>query len=294
MSVEISKPASQTSDETVEVPVRRISFGDGMAALDRHFAGGGDLLTSHLLAALSSLFPDGEDFFVRSVRHYRDRVTDPHLRRQVKGFIGQEALHGREHRIFNERLAELGYPTRAVGRIVKTSGELRTRRAPAIANLAITAALEHFTATLAEVVLQSPELRDTGGAQVVTDLFTWHALEEAEHKAVAFDVYRAVGGSERLRIWTMRTIRPGLTAFVALIMSVSLARDPAARRPTRLRESWRYFRENPLITREVWKRLKDYDRRGFHPDDHDTTALVSEWRDRLFGSDGELNTRLAA
>ena len=83
-----------------------------MRSVPKHFAQDGDLIGSHVTMALSSVFPDGEDYFVRSVRHYRDQVTDPALKRQVAGFIGQEAVHGREHRVFNDRLAELGYPTK--------------------------------------------------------------------------------------------------------------------------------------------------------------------------------------
>src|SRR4029077_2708660 len=101
--------------------------------------------------------PLGETFFVRSVRHYRDQITDPDLKRQVSGFIGQEAMHGREHRAFNDRLAELRYATTQVERFTKWALELRERIAPAKANLAATAALEHFTATLAELVLTDEE-----------------------------------------------------------------------------------------------------------------------------------------
>jgi predicted metal-dependent hydrolase len=77
-----------------KVPTRRMDFEPSFADVPRHFAGDGDLISSHLTAALSSVFPDGEDFFVRSVRHYRDRVDDPALKRDVAGFIGQEAVHG--------------------------------------------------------------------------------------------------------------------------------------------------------------------------------------------------------
>ena len=89
-----------------------MSFEESMRDLPRHFTQDGDLISGHVIAALSSVFPDGEDYFVRSVRHFRDRITDPALKRQVAGFIGQEAVHGREHRVFNDRLAELGYPTK--------------------------------------------------------------------------------------------------------------------------------------------------------------------------------------
>src|SRR3989441_5376478 len=137
---------AQTSDPTRKVPTRRISFEASLQDLPKHFAADGDLILSHVAASLSAVFPDGEDFFVRSVRHYRDQITDPELKRQVAGFIGQESVHGREHRVLNDRLAELGYPTKQVERLTKFGLETRERVAPAKANLAMTAALEHFTA----------------------------------------------------------------------------------------------------------------------------------------------------
>jgi predicted metal-dependent hydrolase len=168
--------------------------------------GAARLVTSHFTAALSGLFPDGEDFFVRSVRHYRDQITDPVLKRQVAGFIGQEAVHGREHRLLNRRFAELGYPTRRFERIAKWGLGTRERIMPPIANLALTAVLEHFTATLAELLLSDEETRRLMGDEAVRNVFLWHALEESEHKAVAFDAYRAVGGTERMRRWGFRLI----------------------------------------------------------------------------------------
>lgn len=283
----------QTSDPTRSVPTRRVSFKEGLADLPRHFASDGDLLQSHLAVSLSSLFPDGEDFFVKSVRHYRDQITDPDLKRQVAGFIGQESVHGREHREFNDRLAELGYPAKKYEWITRKGLALRWKVAPPIANLAVTAALEHFTATLAELVLTNEEVRDHFGHDEVQNLFLWHALEESEHKAVAFDVYRAVGGGERLRVWTMKFIRVGLPVVIGLQMLGSLLGDRAAYRPATLRKSWKRFRGSPLLSKAVWDQLRDYDRRDFHPDDRDTVALVEEWRATLFGTEGTLNSRLA-
>src|SRR5262245_36600415 len=110
---------TQTSNAERTVPTRRIFFEASLQDLPKHFAVDGDLILSHLAAILSGLFPDGEDFFVCSVRHYRDQITDPDLRRQVAGFIGQEVTHGREHRVFNERLDELGYSTKRVERFTR-------------------------------------------------------------------------------------------------------------------------------------------------------------------------------
>src|SRR3546814_10664261 len=95
-----------------------------------------------------------------------------------------DLMHGREHRAFNDRLAELGYPTKLVERLTKWSLELRERIATPASNLAATAALEHFTATLAELVLTNEEVRNAFGHPEVRNLFVWHALEESEHKAV--------------------------------------------------------------------------------------------------------------
>ena len=284
---------TQTGTTERTIPTRRISFEESLRDLPKHFAADGDLILSHVAAGLSAVFPDGEDFFVRSVRHYRDRITDPALKRQVAGFIGQEAVHGREHRVLNDRLAELGYPTKRVERIVRWSLETRERIVPARANLAATAALEHFTATLAELLLSSPETRDLFGDEEVGHLFMWHALEESEHKAVAFDVYKAIGGSERLRVWTMNAFRFGFVAFMGLVVATSVLRDPASRKDGNLRRSWRKFRRSPLMRRALWDQLRDYNRPDFHPDDSDTTALVAQWRTELFGEQGTLNDKLA-
>ncbi|HEX5365685.1 MAG TPA: metal-dependent hydrolase [Acidimicrobiales bacterium] len=276
------------------VPTRRISFDGSLGDVPRHFAAGGDLVLSHLAAVLSSLFPDGEDFFVRSVRQHRDRITDPALKRDVAGFIGQEAVHGREHRALNDRLAQLGYPTRRFERITRASLGLRERLASPVANLAATAALEHFTATLAQLLLSDPEVRALFGHHEVRDIFVWHALEESEHKAVAFDVYKAVGGSERTRVWTMNIVTVGFLVGTALMTLDSLLHDRATYRPGALRASWRRFRRSPLMRPALWRQLRDYNRPDFHPDDVDTTELVARWRAELFGAAGTLNGKLAS
>jgi predicted metal-dependent hydrolase len=227
------------------------------------------------------------------VRHFRDDIVDPELKRQVAGFIGQEAMHGREHRAFNDRLDQLGYPTKRFERLTRWGLTARERFLPPVSNLAATAALEHFTATFAEVLLSSEEAREACGHEALRDLFVWHALEESEHKAVAFDVYKAVGGSERLRVFTMNLLTVGFLGGMAIQVVVSLLGDRATFRRGALRQSWRRFVGLPFVRPEVWQRLRDYNRPDFHPDDHDATALVERWRDELFGEAGTLNDKLA-
>jgi predicted metal-dependent hydrolase len=284
---------TQSSDSARTITTRRISLDESFREVPRHFAKDGDLVSSHLITALSSVFPDGEDFFVRSVRHFRDDITDPALKRQVAGFIGQESVHGREHRAFNAHLATLGYPTKFVERVTKAGLALRWRVLPAKSNLALTAALEHFTATLAELVMTDEETRDAFGHEAVRHLFVWHALEESEHKAVAFDVYRAVGGTERMRVWTMKVIRIAFLIGIFAQMVLSLAKDPATFERGRLRTSLRGIGGSKLASRQLWDQLREYDRPGFHPNDRDTEALVEYWRGELFGAEGVLKDQLS-
>jgi predicted metal-dependent hydrolase len=283
---------AQTSNPDRKVPTRRISFEESLQSIPKHFAADGDLIHSHVAASLSSVFPDGEDFFVKSVRHFRDQITDPELKRQVAGFIGQEAMHGREHRAFNNRLAELGYPTKQAERFTKKGLALRWKLLSPKSNLATTAALEHWTATLAEMLLSNEEARALFGAEEVKHLFLWHALEESEHKAVAFDVYKAVGGTERMRRWSMTAISIGFVLGMTLQTVISLLFDKATYKPGNLRRSWKRFKRSPMMQPEIRRRLREYNRPGFHPDDRDSSALIEQWRTEFFGENGTLNDLL--
>jgi predicted metal-dependent hydrolase len=267
-----------------EVVARRLDFEQAFRDVPRHFAGDTDLIFSHVAATFSSVFPDGEAFFVRSVRRFRDQVTDTRLARQVTGFIGQESMHGREHRVFNDRLSALGYPTKRYERITRHYLAIRERVFTPRSNLAATAALEHFTATLAELLLSSEETRDLFGHPAVRDLFVWHALEECEHKAVAFDVYRIVGGSERTRVLTMNILRFSFLIAMTAGIIVSLLGDRHTYQPRTFLNSWRRFRRSPLADARLWAQLRDYNRPDFHPTDRDTWGLVEDWRLALFGA----------
>ncbi|WP_436795683.1 metal-dependent hydrolase [Actinospongicola halichondriae] len=259
------------------ISVRRPDIDYVEPTLPKYFVAD-DPLRTHIAAMLSAVFPEGEDFFVRSVRNYRKQITDPELKKQVSGFIGQEALHGREHREFNEALAELGYPTTFVDRRVKHGMAILNKVAPKRTQLAVTAALEHYTATLAEAILTDGGARDEFVTDEVRDLFTWHALEETEHKSVAFDVFEEVCGKRYVRVGTMWAVHVGFFVGMATAVMTSVALDPVARRPRTFIRGLRSLRHHPFFSRKVIERLRDYDRRGFHPDDHDTTALLEQWR----------------
>lgn len=284
-------PVAQASSDRA-FPVRRISFFEGDAAEVPHLYMDGDIVMSHIVSVLSSLFPEGEDFFVRSVRHYRDQITDPVLKKQVTGFIGQEAIHGREHRAFNDRLAELGYPTRIIDKFTGQRLRFNEKVAPPKVRLAITAALEHYTATLAEALLADETAQAMFSEDEVRHLLMWHAIEESEHKAVAFDVYKACEDDEKVRTRVMNAITVGFVGTATLWTIWSIARDREARDLKGLRRSVAKLKHSPWLTKDVRKRIRDYNRPDFHPDDHDASELLETWRARLFGEAGTLNDHL--
>src|SRR5438067_753159 len=177
---------------------RDVDFDLDASAVPRDW-NGGDPFATAFLSALSTLFPEGERFFVESVKKHADVITDEDLRARVAGFIGQEAMHGREHKALNTVLAANGYTPalrvdpwlrwflrRVVCRVLSPRSQL-----------AATCALEHFTAIMAEQLLSLPRMHDDLHPSI-RPLWLWHALEESEHKAVAFDVCRAArGGAAR-------------------------------------------------------------------------------------------------
>ncbi|WP_374469772.1 metal-dependent hydrolase [Phenylobacterium sp.] len=135
-----------------------------------------------LLDGLSALFPQGERFFIESVRAHR-RLAEGVLARDVAQLIAQEAVHTREHVAFNAQAAAAG---RDMGPLeARTGCEIAAvRRKGDLRKLGATVALEHFTALLAhELVAEPAHLRDA--PTETRGLWLWRAAEEIEHKAVA-------------------------------------------------------------------------------------------------------------
>ncbi|WP_246023783.1 metal-dependent hydrolase [Nocardia yunnanensis] len=268
---------------------RRIRFRfDQRDTHDKYFVEN-DMVYSHFVAGMSGAFPAGEESFIRSVRRVADRVTDPVLKKRVTGFVGQEAMHGREHRKLNDKLVELGYPIKWLDspQAIERTQRLERRLSPEV-HLAMTAAAEHYTAVLAQRVLGSDEIQAIPGDPEVWNLLNWHALEELEHKSVAFDVFRAVGGSEATRIGVMLAMYSLTLPLTYVSLAIAVGRDPNARRqPVRVaRETYRLF-TGPIF-RGLMPELAKYLRPGFHPDDIDTSRLLDRWQRQLFGADGEL------
>lgn len=161
---------------------------------------GGDAFRSAFFNALSMSFPVGEQYFMDSVRAGLKALPEEsrsNLAAEVQGFVGQEATHRRIHALFNGHLEKLGFNNvlerRATKRIA-ASAHLDVR-----IHVAATAATEHLTAMFADWMFRHPEALE-GAEHRLQTLWMWHASEEAEHCSTAFDVYRALGGSEQWRL----------------------------------------------------------------------------------------------
>ncbi len=242
-----------------------------------------DLFLSLFGDSLSLVFPVGEKFFVDSVRRYRKDITDAQLLDDINGFAGQEALHSKAHAAFNELFEAHGLKS-AKAREAHVARLLdRVRKLPPILQLAATCALEHLTAMLGEQLLSvSDEIGDVHPS--VRKLWMWHALEESEHKAVAFDVYQAVGGGYTIRAGVMLA---ATVIFIAEMVHIHgcFARDKGILlKPGRWVHAVSYLWGKPGLLRRIVPGYFDYFRPGFHPNDRDTDALLEIGRAHLAAS----------
>jgi predicted metal-dependent hydrolase len=203
---------------------------------------GGSVEATAIYNALSTTFPAGEAFFVESVRAFRDGAP-PKLAHEIKAFTTQEAIHSREHDAFNKRATHSGYDLSKLEQRVNERLALARSRAP-IASLAATMALEHFTAILAHQLLADPR-HLAAAEQEAGNLWRWHAVEEIEHKGVAYDTWL-----HATRHWT-RWKRWKVKAKVMLIMTEHFLVD-------RTKGALELMRQDGVTGLDAWRRLLWY------------------------------------
>ncbi len=237
---------------------------------------GGDRVASVFLSALSATFPLGEKFFIDSVRRFRAEL-DADLGATVDAFVVQEALHTREHLAFNKLVAATGYET--VKMTERTRAVLAPFRAMSpLRQLGLTMALEHLTAVFAHDVLTHEERVGAASAEIRA-LWRWHALEEIEHKAVAFDVFLAVTRDWKrrhryaFRIRAMLEATRVLLAVVAKNMGDLFAQDDPQRRLPWRRASRYFLGRGGVLTCMAPGYMRWY-RPGFHPNQIDDSELA--------------------
>ena len=117
--------------------------------------------------------------------------------------------------------------------------------------------------------MRNPRWMD-GADPVMADLWHWHAVEETEHKSVAYDVFLAIGGDRKMLRQVMRIVRLRFPYHVFLticrmrrmegkpVLSLSLWRD-----------GYRFLFGKDGVIREVASDFRQFYRDDFHPWDID-------------------------
>lgn len=276
----------QAAGDKAKIPPRRMDF---VFAEDtkRYWYKDSPFLTT-FWTTLSTLFPEGETFFVDSVKNYRDQVTDPVLKAQVSGFIGQEAMHSKEHAAFNELADKHGFPAANLDRDLGYLLGFARKVLPKKTQLAVTVCLEHYTAILAEQLLRDPAHQANIQDPEAMKLWMWHALEENEHKIVAYDVYNLVGGGYLQRTLVMLITTLIFFSVVGLgHIRMLWADGKLFDIKNNLKGMWFLWGFKGLFPKLLPQYL-DFFRPGFHPNDHDTVQLLDDWRQKMLSAGGML------
>jgi uncharacterized protein len=248
---------------------------------------GGDPIATAFYNALSITFPRGEAFFIESVRAFRDG-TLPRLEREINAFIKQEVMHSREHVAFNRRVVDAGYEVGELEQAVIETLAL-TNGKPPILRLAVTMALEHYTAIIAQAVL-TDDRHFKGADSESRDLWRWHAIEEIEHKGVAYDTWlHATRDWTRVRRWAIKSLMMLIVTFRFWPrrytgMKILLRQDGIGGFSASARLLWFMFGK-PGVVRKLIPAWLTYFLPGFHPWNHDDRALIrlveSEYADAV-------------
>ncbi|AYV55543.1 metal-dependent hydrolase [Leptospira kmetyi] len=262
----MKKPFTKTIDGQ-SPSVRKMDF-EGLENLPRHYFNDNAIMT-HALNSFHVIFPEGERYFIRSVKPFQDKIKDEALKNRVKSFIGQEVQHGKEHERVWDSVRKFKLPLDRIARFYHFTAFkvifpfFRFLFGPKI-DLAITAALEHYTATLGEISLKYDLARDAHGD--MRKLLVWHACEEIEHKSVVYDVLQASAPSYFLRIFGFAIATVLLWSYAILFQYWFLIADPEV--------SWKKFKSDrdyagkhmrTAVPPLFYGCLK-YFKPGFHPD----------------------------
>ena len=245
----------------------------------------GDAVATAFYNALSATFPKGEGFFVESVRKFREGAPSK-LEAEIKAFVTQEVMHSREHVQFNKRALEAGYDLRPLeARVEYRLGV--TRAKPPIVSLAATMCLEHFTAILAHELLKDPRHLERADKESA-DLWRWHAIEEIEHKGVAYDTWlHATRAWPRGKRWK---VKAKVMLFVTRNFIVDrtrgtleLLRQDGIEGPRAWARMFWFAWVRPGMLRRILGAWLGFFLPGFHPWKHDDRALIAASEKRLGG-----------
>lgn len=242
-----------------------------------------DVIKTLLIDGLSIFLPEGERFFIRSLKHYASLLEDRALAAEINGYAVQEAFHTREHEEYNRALAELGYDVPAMEKQIDTT--MAIIKNP-VHRVFLTCAIEHVTATLSVQTLRHADILK-GAAPAYKRLWMWHALEEIEHKAVAYDVLMsATKGMPGWKRYLMRIT--AMNSTIAFFLYIFLRNVPIYLRADGIKPGLRFwcrFFWLTMVAPGTWRRcvpmLAGYYLPWFNPRNSDDVNLVRRGREWL-------------
>ncbi len=263
-------------------PIVRSNLDFKLADVPRYWFAGDPFLT-RMFDALSLTFPDGERYFIQSVRLFRDQIQDPDLKQRVADFIRQEAQHGIAHDKMNQVMKDQGMPVdQFIQRLNKVFKFELKYRSPQY-NIAMTAAAEHLTALMAETFYgEKDTLQDAH--PYVRALFAWHAIEEMEHRDVAFDVMQQVGNVPEVTRKMALVLTTGLMFGFTLYRANVMLKCDGFNRTQRLKMNvrglqWLFGKQGKL--RKMQSQYRDWFKPDFHPSQHPIIAQYDVWLETL-------------
>lgn len=249
------------------VPREKLQFNLDSADIPTYWMDG-DAFKSRFWDALSIIFPPGEKYFMSSVREFRGQITDPKMLQDIQDFNRQEAQHTLVHRQDNDRLRRQGVDVDRLNAYVDQMLNVSYRKKYSKAyNLAITSALEHFTSIIAHSLFDRRDVM-RGADHRVRAMYAWHAIEEVEHKGVAYDVmedYAKVGYFKR--VWALVHSTYMFPAIIFRLQNQLLAHDgfSVAQRVTLFRKGLWWLVKPGGFLQPMLKAYWHYYKPGYHP-----------------------------
>jgi predicted metal-dependent hydrolase len=142
-------------------------------------------------------------------------------------------------------------------------------------HVAATAATEHLTAIFADWMLRRTAVLQGAEPRLQT-LWMWHAAEESEHRSTAFDLYRALGGSEKWRITLFHYITITFLIDVARQTVRNLWHDGSLLRWSTWRSGWQLLMSRDGMYRGNYQAWRAYKAATFHPRQQDG-SMSEQW-----------------
>jgi predicted metal-dependent hydrolase len=265
-----------TTPSDLVITPRDRRFGRGSATARWWL--GGDPVATAMYNCLSATFPKGEAFFVESVRAFRDDAPAK-LADEIRSFVSQEVMHSRDHVAFNRPAHAAVSDMAELDKRVDERLAITKTRHP-IVNLAATMALEHFTAILAHELLRDPR-HLAGPDSESRALWQWHAVEEIEHKGVAYDTWlHATRHWPRFKRWSVKA-RVMLYVTRNFIVdrihgSLELLKQDGITGPRAWARLFWFSFVRPGMMRKIAGAWLSFFMPGFHPWNHDDRPLIAK------------------